>query len=209
MNRIKECRQKLNFRQEDLAEKLCLDKTSVSKWENEKNLPNQNILDEMCKLFNVSMDFLLGRTNIPNNLSFSDIDNIFPISLTKSVPLVGTIACGTPTLAQENIDDFVKIDDAIHADFALRCRGDSMINARIFDGDIVYIRQQEDVDNGEIAAVLIDTEATLKRVYKYPNRIELRAENPTFPTINIEGMGLQEVRILGKAVAFLSIIRHK
>lgn len=79
------------------------------------------------------------------------------------------------------------MDESVHADFCLRCKGDSMINARIFDGDIVYIRQQDDVENGEIAAVVIDGEATLKRVYKYPNRLELRAENPTFPVINIEG----------------------
>ena len=81
-----------------------------------------------------------------------------------------------------------------------------MINARIFDGDIVFIRQQPDVENGEIAAVLIGDEATLKRVYKYENRIELRSENPTFPTLNYEGDRLQDICIMGKAVGFLSTI---
>ena len=95
----------------------------------------------------------------------------------------------------------------IQADFALRCKGDSMIGARILDGDIVYIRQQPDVDDGEIAAVLIDNEATLKRVYKMPGRLQLRAENPAFLPINLEGDELETVRILGKAVAFKSSVK--
>ena len=82
-----------------------------------------------------------------------------------------------------------------------------MINARIFDGDIVLIREQPDVDNGEIAAVLIGEEATLKRVYKYKNRIELRAENPTYAPLNYEASELSSIRILGKAVAFISTVR--
>lgn len=82
-----------------------------------------------------------------------------------------------------------------------------MINARIFDGDIVYIRQQPDVENGEIAAVLIGDEATLKKVYKYPNRIELRAENPTMKPLEYEGEEINNVRILGKAVYFISKVQ--
>ena len=135
------------------------------------------------------------------------IPGIEPLPKFKSVPLVGTIACGTPTLAEENIEEYIKMSENIHADFALRCKGDSMINARIFDGDIVFIRQQPDVDNGQIAAVLIEDEATLKRVYKYKNRVELRAENPTFPPLNYEGPQLNEIRILGLAVAFISTVR--
>ena len=107
-------------------------------------------------------------------------------------------------LAFENRDGEVEVNDDTRADFALRCAGDSMINARIFNGNLVFIRRQDDVENGEIAAVIIGDEATLKRVYKYPNRLELRPENPTFPVLNFEGTRLNEVRIVGKAVAFLS-----
>ena len=82
-----------------------------------------------------------------------------------------------------------------------------MINAHIFDGDLVFIKEQPDVDNGEIAAVVIDNEATLKRVYKYPNRIELRPENPLFPVLQYEGTELGNVRIIGKAIAFLGQVR--
>lgn len=99
------------------------------------------------------------------------------------------------------------IDTRIHADFALRCKGDSMINARIYNGDLVFIHQQSDVDNGEIAAVIIDGEATLKRVYKYENRIELRPENPMFPVLKYEGEQLADLQIIGKAVTFYGVIR--
>lgn len=105
-----------------------------------------------------------------DNANIFSIPNIEPLPSFRSVPLVGTIACGTPTLAEENIEAFIRMSENINADFALRCRGSSMINARIFDGDIVFIRQQPDVENGEIAAVLIEGEATLKRIYKYKNR---------------------------------------
>ena len=136
-----------------------------------------------------------------------EIKNIIPLPKTKKVPLVGTIACGTPITAVENIEDYIDMSEDVRADFALRCKGDSMINARIFDGDIVYIRQQPDVENGEIAAVLIDDEATLKRVFKHKDSLELRAENPTFPPLYYEGSELETIRILGKAVAFLSEVR--
>lgn len=138
--------------------------------------------------------------------ALSDIQGTLPIK-TKKVPLLGTIACGDPILATENIDEYVLADGSVQCDFALRCKGDSMINARIFDGDIVYIRQQADVDNGEIAAILIGDEATIKRVYKYPDRMILQPENPTFQPMVYEGDKLNEIRIIGKAVAFTSVVR--
>ena len=159
------------------------------------NSPRIDTIEAICKALK------LDNTNI-----FS-IPNIEPLPSFRSVPLVGTIACGTPTLAEENIEAFIRMSENINADFALRCRGSSMINARIFDGDIVFIRQQPDVENGEIAAVLIEGEATLKRIYKYKNRLELRAENPTFAPLNYEEEELNSIRILGKAVAFISTIR--
>ena len=128
------------------------------------------------------------------------------------VPVLGTIACGKPILAQENHEDMVGVPDDIHADFCLRCQGDSMINARIYDGDIVFIRQQPSVENGEIAAVLIDdtadvAETTLKRVYIYDSKVMLVAENPQYPPMSFEKEEMNSVRILGKAVAFLSGVR--
>jgi repressor LexA len=125
----------------------------------------------------------------------------------NSIPLIGTIACGEPILAEENIEAMVDIPAHIRADFALRCKGNSMINARIFDGDIVYIRQQPTVDNGQIAAVLINDEATLKRVRLFPDHIVLEPENPQFRPLVYWENEMNSVRILGLAVAFTSMVR--
>ena len=133
--------------------------------------------------------------------------NIIPMPETRKIPLVGTIACGMPILAQENIEDYVSIPKDLAGDFALTCKGDSMINARIFDGDIVYIRQQDTVENGEIAAVLIDSEATLKRVRLFDDHISLEPENPMYKPLVYWNEEMNTVRILGKAVAFTSAVR--
>ena len=117
--------------------------------------------------------------------------NVLPLPKTHKVPLLGSIACGAPILAEENMIGQVDLADGVHADFALQCKGDSMINARIFDGDLVYIRIQPEVENGEIAAVRIGDEATLKRVYYTPgsNRITLRACTHSIPIRNIPDRG--------------------
>lgn len=134
--------------------------------------------------------------------------NIIPMPEMRKAPLLGSIACGAPILAEEHIEDYVDIPKHIIADFALTCKGDSMINARIFDGDIVYIRQQDTVQNGEIAAVLTDSgEATLKRVRFYDDRIILEPANPLFDSLVFRGEEMNTIRILGKAVAFTSAVR--
>lgn len=154
---------------------------------------------------NVVLDYLNGIYDDCENISV--IDNIIPLPKTKKVPLIGAIACGEPILAVENIDSYINMAEDINADFALKCKGDSMINARIFDGDYVYIRTQEDVDDGEIAAVLIGDEATLKRVHKYPGKLVLSPCNPMYNDLIYQNEQLNEIRILGKAVAFLSAVR--
>ena len=130
-----------------------------------------------------------------------------PMPKMRKIPLIGAIACGSPILAEEHIEDYIDIPVHIHADFSLTCKGDSMINARIFDGDIVYIRQQDTVESGEIAAVLIESEATLKRVLIYDDHIILAPENPTYKPIICWHEEMNTVRILGKAVAFTSPVR--
>ena len=127
----------------------------------------------------------------------------------RKIPLIGSIACGQPILAQEHIEEYIDIPKHIKADFALTCKGDSMINARIYNGDIVYVRTQSTVETGEIAAVLIDNEATLKRFYHYPekNMLILKAENPKYEDFIFLGPEIQNLRILGKAVAFTSSVR--
>ena len=132
---------------------------------------------------------------------------VLPLPATRKIPVLGTIACGAPILAQEHIDGYTEVPEHIHADFALVCKGDSMVGARIFDGDMVYIRQQDTVENGEIAAVLIEGEATLKRVRRFEDCLYLEPENPLYRPLVLRGEELGELRILGKAVAFTSLLR--
>ncbi len=126
----------------------------------------------------------------------------------KRIPLLGEIACGEPIFADEHHTEYVIADETLDADYCLRCEGDSMIGARILDGDIVFIRSQSMVNNGEIAAVVIGDNATLKRVYYYQseNKLVLSPENPKYAPFVYVGDELEQIRILGKAVAFQSDI---
>ena len=206
MNNLESLRveNKLNMKQ--VATALGMPYTTYVSYEKGDREPGSDVLIKIADFYNTTVDYLLG---VSKNKSFSSSlpENIIPLPETKAVPLVGTIACGTPILAEENIEDYIKIDATIPADFALRCKGDSMINSRIYDGDIVYIRKQSDVDDGEIAAVLIDNEATLKKVYKYSNKIVLRASNPVYDDMVYTNEELDNISIIGKAVAFFSLVR--
>lgn len=132
-------------------------------------------------------------------------DNLFTIEK-KKIPLLGDIACGKPIYADEDRESYVIAGTDINADFCLRARGDSMIGARILDGDIVFIQHMEMVNNGDIAAVIIGDEATLKRVYYYPEKgkLVLNPENPKYEPLVYVGEELNEIHILGKAIAFQS-----
>ncbi len=194
---IRTLREKQGMSQETLARHLgYTDRSSIAKIETGKVDLAQSKLEKLSQLFRVSVSYLLG---IPE-------DTLVPMPGMRRIPVLGTIACGAPILAQEHIDGYTAIPEEIHADFALVCRGDSMVNARIFNGDLVYIRQQETVENGEIAAVLIDGEATLKRVRWYEDRLSLEPENPMYRPIVLCGEEMNTVRILGKAVAFTALI---
>lgn len=214
-DRFKQLRKQRNLSQQDLANQLGYTKSRINMYERGEREPSYEVLEEIADYFNVDLDYLHGKSDIPNrnewlkgiNASASTPDNITQMPVMHTTPLVGTIACGTPILAEENREGDVDLPEHIHADFALRCKGDSMINARIYDGDIVYIRQQDTVEHGEIAAVLIGTEATLKRVFLFDDHITLEAENPQYRPMSYWGDEMNDVRILGKAVAFTSTVR--
>lgn len=203
---LKRLRQEKGLTQQKLADLLGISRSAIGMYERGEREPDFETSELIADFFNVRLDELISDKK-DNNLILN-INNILPLPEMKKIPVVGQIACGEPILAVENIESYVNMPKDVKGTFALRCKGDSMINARIFDGDIVFIRQQPDVENGEIAAVLLlnENEATLKRVYKYQNRIELRPENPTYPALNFEGETLNNIRILGKAVGFLSTI---
>ena len=213
--RFKLLRKERGLSQAALATELGFTKSSVNMYERGDREPGLESLETIADFFNVDMDYLLGKSDVQNRFLYTPAsdaesvalpDNILSMPATYTVPLLGTIACGEPILAAENIEDNVEVPEHIHADFALRCKGDSMINARIHDGDIVYIRQQPAVNNGEIAAVLIGDEATLKRVYVYEDHVVLQPENPAYAPLVYFKDAMQAVRILGKAVGFTSLL---
>ena len=202
---MKDRRKALGLSAEKVAEMLGVSPATIYRYENGdiEKVPGDR-LGPIANALRTTPAYLMGWED---NGDSPFPSNIIPLPEMRKIPLLGTIACGEPILAMENIEDYVSIPKDLAGDFALTCKGDSMINARIFDGDIVYIRQQDTVENGEIAAVLIDNEATLKRVKLYDDHIVLEPENPMYKPLAYWGEEMNTIRILGKAVAFTSIVR--
>ncbi len=203
-NQIKELRQSNGITQAELARRLGIAQSTLSYWEQGKYDIDNDSLRKLSIFFKCSADCILGMKDIQREMP----ENIIPLK-TKKIPLLGEIACGEPILAQEEYGDFVTASADLDVDFCLKAKGDSMIGARIYDGDLVFIRKQPSVNNGEIAAICIDDEATLKRVYYYPekNKLVLNPENPAYEPLVYIGKELEEVKILGKAIAFQSLVR--
>ena len=193
---------------EELGNMVGVGKSTVRKWENGMiaNMKRDKIL-KVSEALGTSPAYLMGWNEEESTENIIYLENIYPIEL-KRFPMLGEIACGEPKYTNEDRESYVMAGTDIKADFCLRAKGDSMINARILDGDIVFIRKQDMVENGEIAAVVVnnDSEATLKRLYYYQERatLILRAENPAFEDMIFQNEELNEVHILGKAVAFQS-----
>ena len=201
--RLKELRKEKGLTLEELAERIGTSKQTIHRYENGiiTNIPHEKI-EALATALDVTPAHLMGWGGV---MSFDGISRIER----RRLPLVGDVSCGEPIWVDgEEHDVFVIADAELDADFCLRARGDSMTGARIYDGDIVFIKQMPMVNNGEIAAVIIDNEATLKRVYFYPEKgkLVLQAENPKYEPMVFIGEELNEIRILGKAVAFQSDI---
>lgn len=194
---LKSLRTERGMTQQRLADELGVTKGAVAMWETGKRTPESGMLVVIAQLFGVSVDLLLGAS--------SDVE--LPRGARrvaqKKLPLLGSVACGEPRFADGEIEAYVPADDELRADFCLRASGDSMINARIFDGDILFVRSQNIVEDGEIAVVLIEDETTVKRFYydRENNVITLVPENPTYRPMRYSGAELDRVRVLGKVVA--------
>ena len=200
--RIKMLRTQKGMTQEELGEKVGVKTPAIYKYENGLvvNLKRSTI-EKLAEALETTPSFLMGFDDAKDAIP----SNLIPISdlHMKKIPLIGTIACGTPILAEENITDYIDAPGHIRADFALMCRGDSMIGADIRSGDIVFIRQQPEVSNGQIAAVLVEDEATLKRFYHSGNTVTLLAENPEIAPLVYAGEELEHLHVIGLAVATL------
>lgn len=171
--------------QGELGTAIGCGKSCISMYEKGLRRPSPDVLEAIADYFNVNIDTLLGRTT------------------PGMVPLIGRIACGAPILAEQNIEEYISLPSGVKADYALTCRGESMIGAGIHDGDTVFIRADAEVRNGQIAAVLIGEEATLKHVLRTASGVTLGADNPAVDSIELVGPEAEGARIMGLAVAYL------
>lgn len=206
-DRLNEAMNFRNMKSVELAEKTGLHKSRISQYTNGVYEAKQDALYKLAKALDVSEAWLMGY-DVPmeKKVPVDYPDNIYKIE-TRKFPMLGNIAAGEPMfVAEEAAEYYVEAGTDLKADFCLKVKGDSMINARIHDGDIVFIRQQETVDEGEIAAVLIDDEATLKRVYRTNGNLVLMPENTTYKPIVYKPGDGKNIKILGKAIAFQSDI---
>ncbi len=205
-DRIKNRRIELGLTIEQLSNALNISRATAYRYEGNyiDKLP-VTTLEPLAKVLRTTPAYLMGWEEDSDVISIS---NVIPFSQVakKKVQVLGEIACGEPIYAQEQYGNFIDCD--VDADFALTCRGDSMIDARINDGDLVFIKKQDTVENGAIAAVIINDEATLKRVFYYPQtkKLVLQAANPNYEPFVYVDSELENVRILGRAVAFQSLL---
>ena len=205
--RIKLKRKEMRVTLEEMAQEVQVSRQTLSRYETGiiQNIPSDKI-EIIAKILNTTPAYLMGWDESPNPSAwerYPDSGIMPPPNMVKK-PLIGTIACGTPILAVENILGVYDVPDHIKCDFILQCTGDSMIGAHIANGSYVYIREQPMVEQGEIGAVLIDGEATLKRVYydKSNNILTLNEENPKSPPLVYVGETLENIKIIGKAVGY-------
>lgn len=199
--RIKKLRLLKDIKQIELAESVGCSKQTIYKYENDivTNIPYDKIID-IARVLETSEAYLMGWEEAVPLYS-----NITPIKK-RSLPMLGEIACGEPVFANQQHNTYVEADSNINADFCLHCKGDSMIGDGINDGDIIFIRKQDSVENGEIACVIIDDEATLKHVYMSDSNITLIASNTNYAPMVYGEHDAGTIKILGKAVALSRIL---
>ncbi len=201
--RLKELRAEQKLSQAGLAAALGLSKSSINMYERGEREPGFETIRALSEQFGVDIDYLLGASRHRTKAEWMNTQN------RRRLPILGEIACGQPIFTNEEKTEYIEADASIRADFCLRAKGDSMVGARILDGDLVFIRKQDTVANGEIAAVVIEDTATLKRVYYYPEEgtLSLHAENPLYPPLIYNKEELNQIHILGKAVFFQSPLK--
>lgn len=206
-SRLNESMQYSGMKQYELSQKSGISKSLLNKYIKGVSLAGNDKLYVLSEILCVSPVWLMGY-DVPRveDLSALVYKNVKPLTKVR-LPVLGEISCGIPNYASEEI--YVQVGTEIKADFCLIARGDSMIGARIHDGDIIFVRKQDVVDNGDIAVVIIDDDATLKRVFYYPEKrkLVLQAENPAYEPFVYVGEELDQIKILGKAVAFQSDVK--
>lgn len=196
---IKRIRLEHGLSQSELGKIAGVSDKAVSTWELGLKTPRMGAVEKMANYFGITKSAIVDDAPMTSLQKPVVPPGFMPMPEMVQVPLIGSIACGTPITAEENIEQMVCVPSRWHSTFTLTCKGDSM-EPRIHDGDLVAIRSQPEVENGEIAAVRIGEEATLKHVYLHENFIELRPENPAFSSIILSREDMNAVVIEGKAV---------
>lgn len=199
---IKRIRLEHGLSQSELGKIAGVSDKAVSTWELGLKTPRMGAVEKMANHFGITKSAIVDDAPMTSPQNPIIPPGFIPMPKMRKVPLIGTIACGEPITAEQNIEGQMDVPEDIRCDFALRCKGDSMIGAGIHNGDAVYIHIQPEVENGEIAAVRIGDEATLKRVYLHADYIELRPENPAFESIIRRRDEMNDVHIEGKAVGY-------
>ena len=192
--------------QKDVADAIGVSQQIMNVWARGKAIPRMGKIQRLADYFGVEKSDLIDEK--PEGPSIPSYSNIFPLQR-KRVPLLGEIDCGEPIFCNEGRESYVEAGTDVRADFCLKARGDSMIGARILDGDVVFIQRDVELVSGQIYAVAIDDEATLKRVYydEAAQVLQLLSENPKYPPMIYSGERLAHVHVLGKAIAFQSDVR--
>lgn len=207
--RIKKRRIEIGMSVDELANIIGKNRATIYRYESDdiEKLP-VTILEPLARALRTSPGELFGWSKETGekiqDIDYLSIPGIMPLPKTVKRPRLGTIVCGEPVMTEENFDGYDDVPEDIPCDFTLVCMGDSMINARIYDGDIVYIKQQPIVENGQIAAICIDGETTLKRVYIEPDRLTIVPENPNYKPHTYIGEELNNIQIIGRATGFTS-----
>lgn len=202
MNRIPELRAEKGISMRDAARMLGMPYTTYVNYEKGTREPNSETLIALANFYETSVDYLIGKSSSRTG-KITIPPGFIPLPKMKKVPLIGAIACGDPITALQNREGEVDAPEDMRCDFALKCHGDSMTGAGIHDGDTVFIRIQPEVENGEIAAVRIGEEATLKRVYYSGDTLTLMPANAAYAPMVYTGETLNDVQIEGKAVGWL------
>lgn len=209
--RIEQRRKNLGMTLDNIAQEIGVAKSTVQRYEKgtiEKiKLP---VLESIARALDVNPAWLCFKSDQMEPVRYESPlpSGLTPLPKMREWEVLGATACGKP-LHRELLDETVMAPDDIKADVVFRCVGDSMINARIFDGDAVFVRLQPEVENSQIAVVRMDDEYTLKRIYYHDDYIELRPENPTHKAIILRGNQLdpENFEVDGLAAAFMSVIQ--
>ena len=196
---IKLLREKYGLYQKELGLIAGVSDKAVSTWEQGLKEPRMGAIQKIADHFGLQKSNIIEENGL--TLKMLSIHTALQPAKYRKFKVLGNIACGQPIEAVQEQEEYIETELNVHADYVLHCKGDSMINARIFDGDYVFIKEQPVVENGEIAAVCMDGTVTLKRFFKYDTYIELRAENPMYPPIIIHPNDFNSIQIIGKAVA--------